>query len=670
MLSSTVFRYAKPQVADLQVLLSRTVVTVYERQFNTSVEMEPKNRALFDVLDSTGKVLDRYEGFDPQYWFENGRLVVKTPGQYTLRTFDDSDVDRLEYNKFQVHDRLESAVGGAFTTKVPFWPQILSQPVNGVARLSSDGKSIAYSSRGFVGMESFSYRMINAFGQVSEPACITLSVANIPPGSPPVFSDEGDGFGRPEVGPTLTTPVFHPYYRSPRRTETAVHKWIVPEGVYLLSVLRVGGGAPQPTGTFDESGVSGTTGKGADVAYRNDIPVVPGTELTIMLPGQLSTALPEVYGLGDKGEPEVTFVGQPPEPYFIPWSKATPDPRYNQLSIYGPYSKSATVIGDWSARTDNYHGLGYTGDPAGSVYAAAGGRFAFYRNTISDYVNMIPGENGESFVYISFGKVSTGAIGKFPLEDLGQWQKSFKHYYPDGESAELYTYVYKSVSGHVSGKVPPTPVPEPVPVPVPAPDPIPGTDPVPPKPVPVPVARVRTCSNWTMQNASTSCGSTESYWRTCYANWPQPNGSTGIAALPRDGQYLRGEVMSLVMCGGLAPGKDYKLELTAPAGVGASAFVNCGAVAHVQFEGPRTITVTVRPEDGEGSLRVRFLATVDKIPIWVAVRVFDAETGELLYQTGQGKVSSQIKDSSQHPNGSSYMTEMNWMSNDAQQHYS
>jgi hypothetical protein len=71
---------------------------------------------------------------------------------------------------------LVDSVGPGFQVGVPFYPEILSRPAAGIARIGSDRKSIAYLAKFQDGRESFSYRFINIYGQVSEPACIFINI--------------------------------------------------------------------------------------------------------------------------------------------------------------------------------------------------------------------------------------------------------------------------------------------------------------------------------------------------------------------------------------------------------------------------------------------------------------------------------------------------------------
>ena len=173
MLSSEVFRFAKPGVAVLTGVVKAASVGVTTTPFVDSIAMSPKNRALFDVVAADGRVLNRAEGFEPDYWFEGGNLVVRQAGSYSLREYD--KIGPFEDAVIKTGRNFVLSDGGAFRVGVPFWPQVLSQPENGVARVSNDGKSLAYVSQGFRGQASFAYRMVNAYGQVSEPACAYIT---------------------------------------------------------------------------------------------------------------------------------------------------------------------------------------------------------------------------------------------------------------------------------------------------------------------------------------------------------------------------------------------------------------------------------------------------------------------------------------------------------------
>lgn len=173
MLSSPVFRYAKPEVEDITVLMLSGTTTYTDTEFASRHTMTPMNRAMFDVITQDGRTLNRAEGFQSDYWFEGNELVTLNPGTYILRVYN--LLEDFEYNVIPIGRPVRAALGGEFVSGVPFWPQILSQPERGVARVSNDGQNIAFLSQGFVGQSAFAFRLVNAYGQVSEPACVRVT---------------------------------------------------------------------------------------------------------------------------------------------------------------------------------------------------------------------------------------------------------------------------------------------------------------------------------------------------------------------------------------------------------------------------------------------------------------------------------------------------------------
>lgn len=175
MLTSPVFRHAKPSVSDITAMVPKTNVIVTTTTFSNRTAMAPKNRALFDVVAADGRVLSREEGLESDYWFESGDLVVRTPGTYTVRNYP--DVAAFENTVIKLGKNIVMSDGGAFRSGIPFWPEILSQHEGTVARVSNDGRNIAFCSLGLSGKFTFGYRLRNAYGQVSEPACVTVTAA-------------------------------------------------------------------------------------------------------------------------------------------------------------------------------------------------------------------------------------------------------------------------------------------------------------------------------------------------------------------------------------------------------------------------------------------------------------------------------------------------------------
>jgi hypothetical protein len=59
-----------------------------------------------------------------------------------------------------------------------FEPVVMSEPMNGYARLSIDRKELVYQPKlGFVGQDSFSYTLINNQGQFGTPKCVYINVS-------------------------------------------------------------------------------------------------------------------------------------------------------------------------------------------------------------------------------------------------------------------------------------------------------------------------------------------------------------------------------------------------------------------------------------------------------------------------------------------------------------
>ncbi|MNQ37443.1 hypothetical protein D3C85_509840 [compost metagenome] len=173
--SSPVFRYTKPLIFDIERLMLKATVLKDDYSFIDSRPMAPMNRAMFDVIrDADGVTLNRAEGFQPDYWFANGSLVTREPGQYLLRIY--RSIAPFEAATIKLGKLLVWGDGDSpFKSSVPFWPQILSQPEKGIARVSNDGQGISYVSQDATSQESFSYRLVNAYGQVSEPACVRVT---------------------------------------------------------------------------------------------------------------------------------------------------------------------------------------------------------------------------------------------------------------------------------------------------------------------------------------------------------------------------------------------------------------------------------------------------------------------------------------------------------------
>lgn len=169
------FRYVKPVASFRSATAVGITVSYTDYPFTDSYVVSPMNRCTFDVIDSLGRTLPREEGKKPFYWFENGSLVCREPGEYTLRVFD--NVNNFDNVIIKVNKGLFKAEEeNLFDCSVPFWPQIMFQGAFGVARVSNDGRQLSFAAQGNKGAVSVGYRLINAYGQVSEPACVNITV--------------------------------------------------------------------------------------------------------------------------------------------------------------------------------------------------------------------------------------------------------------------------------------------------------------------------------------------------------------------------------------------------------------------------------------------------------------------------------------------------------------
>lgn len=173
MLTENLFRHAKAGIPGLQALVARGTVDVTEVLFTNSVSFERRNLALFDVIRDDGVMLTREQNQVPEYWFDGDVLQVRTPGNYKLLVY--SDLEPFETRIIATGGKIVMSDGSLFKVGIPFWPQVLSQPEHGIARVASDGRNLAYVSQGFTGQVAFSYRMVNLYGQVTEPACVNVT---------------------------------------------------------------------------------------------------------------------------------------------------------------------------------------------------------------------------------------------------------------------------------------------------------------------------------------------------------------------------------------------------------------------------------------------------------------------------------------------------------------
>lgn len=173
-LTSTAFRHSKHLVRNIEMVVNRTpIINKTDTAFTDELVMEPINLALFDVFDSSGRTLCRERTFRPDYWFEDGKLKTRLPGNYVLRVYE--GVNHFETGVIPVAKQIWRPDTPPLHLGVPRWPQILEQPAFGYARVANNGRDIAFASNGGTGQVWFCYRMVNAFGQLSEPACIVAT---------------------------------------------------------------------------------------------------------------------------------------------------------------------------------------------------------------------------------------------------------------------------------------------------------------------------------------------------------------------------------------------------------------------------------------------------------------------------------------------------------------
>lgn len=173
MLTTPIRRYAKPVVLDVAALLPSVTLAFTQTVIPQRSVQPRRNLGLFDVLTPDGKVLSRNRDVNGgDYWFEGNELVIREPGSYVLRTFTSDpsagDASTIDFLRFVPSD------GDLFKVGVEFWPEVMTQPENGIARVSTDGKGIAICCP--PGQHAVTYRMRNYLGQVSEPACLMLTI--------------------------------------------------------------------------------------------------------------------------------------------------------------------------------------------------------------------------------------------------------------------------------------------------------------------------------------------------------------------------------------------------------------------------------------------------------------------------------------------------------------
>lgn len=176
MLTSPVFRHAKPGIRDFATAVPRVNLPHATQLFTDSIAFTKRNLGTFDVLTQDGRVLNREGRIDgPDYWFDGDTLRVKVPGSYVLREYT-ADLTPSEAATIQLAKNIVLSDGTLPKTGIPFWPEILTQASAGIARVSIDGRNISFCCP-TPGVYAFSYRLRNYYNQVSEPACVQVTVA-------------------------------------------------------------------------------------------------------------------------------------------------------------------------------------------------------------------------------------------------------------------------------------------------------------------------------------------------------------------------------------------------------------------------------------------------------------------------------------------------------------
>lgn len=140
--------------------------------FANTVVTTAVHRGEFDIITTSGRCLHRGTDMDGQaFAFSGGTVTVQ--GSYMLRQFD--NINETEACTVAINPGLVMSDGNLPRVGVDFWPEILSQPEGGFARVANDGQNIACGSR-TPGVYAFTYRLRNYLQQVSEPQCFTFTV--------------------------------------------------------------------------------------------------------------------------------------------------------------------------------------------------------------------------------------------------------------------------------------------------------------------------------------------------------------------------------------------------------------------------------------------------------------------------------------------------------------
>lgn len=173
--SSEFFRYSKPIARTIRIRIplhtNVPIVKYTEEEFSGSIIVDnPKLVRVFygDVPLSNPTSLTGYQDYSI-----NGNTIVMNDQTktYKLRTYD-----WLSMNEFSIGNIIVADFGTSLRKfdlglGVPCVPELTSVPFRGHAMVATDRTKIAYVPI-FTGDDSFNYRLVNLYGQVSEPACI------------------------------------------------------------------------------------------------------------------------------------------------------------------------------------------------------------------------------------------------------------------------------------------------------------------------------------------------------------------------------------------------------------------------------------------------------------------------------------------------------------------
>ncbi len=175
-LSTDYFRYVKPEIQDftLEILAETASTVIYsDTQFTNSITVG--RAAGIDVISNNVPLSNHIllNGGTTHYQIVNGVLTMNIPGTYWLRRYADPatfsggliSMKRFAFGPNQ----------GNLEPGVPFFPQVLTPAIQGYAKVANNLVDISYVPRS-LGSDSFSYRLVNIYGQVTEPKCIFVKV--------------------------------------------------------------------------------------------------------------------------------------------------------------------------------------------------------------------------------------------------------------------------------------------------------------------------------------------------------------------------------------------------------------------------------------------------------------------------------------------------------------